>query len=497
MKPGSILADAVSRRFRVHARETRTLKELLVARGRSGGEDVWALRGVSLEIHPGEAVGLVGRNGSGKSTLLRVLAGIIKPTGGRIEVSGRVGSLLELGAGFHPDFSGRENVFLNGSIQGLRRAEIHRRFDEIVAFAELEHAIDRPVRTYSSGMTMRLGFAIAAFLQADVLLLDEVFAVGDENFQRKCFGVIAEFKNRGGTILFVSHDAQSVERLCERSVLLSYGEKAFDGPTHEAIVALPAAARRRARCRRARRGPARVGLGRGRDRRGPPARPGRRGARAVPRGRAARARRRARRSRVRSLRRSSIWRCATGRAFSSPRMPWIPARSAGRRAGSSRVRLDVPDPPLAFGRLYLRLGLVSADGRTLHQLDDALAFLVYPDDDGRGLVRLGGTWSGDAKQDAMSYKSCPDWPELMELAPDLQFKHISVAEAQLPFDVLSKVSHQSLGEVEICCDLEHHVFNATHTDSEIAAALVGHALVRSARVGELRAGWLFLARSMI
>ena len=233
--PGAIVANDVSRRFHVHARETRTLKELLVNRGRRGGEDVWALRGVSLEIEPGQAVGLVGRNGSGKSTLLRVLAGIIRPTSGTVSVEGRIGSLLELGAGFHPDFTGRENVFLNGSIQGLRRAEIRERFDEIVGFAELEHAIDRPVRTYSSGMAMRLGFAIAAFLEADVLLLDEVFAVGDENFQRKCFGVIAAFKNRGGTILFVSHDAHAVERLCERAVLLSHGEKAFEGPTHEAI----------------------------------------------------------------------------------------------------------------------------------------------------------------------------------------------------------------------------------------------------------------------
>ena len=235
-RPGSISAIGLSRRFRVHARETRTLKDLVVARGRTGGQDVWALRDVSAEIVPGEAVGLIGRNGSGKSTLLRVLAGILKPTIGTVEVDGRIGSLLELGAGFHPDFSGRENVYLNGSIQGLRRAEIRERFDEIVAFAEIEHAIDRPVRTYSSGMAMRLGFAIAAFLQADVLLLDEVFAVGDENFQRKCFGVIAAFKNQGGTILFVSHDAQAVERLCERSILLSSGERVYDGPTHEAIA---------------------------------------------------------------------------------------------------------------------------------------------------------------------------------------------------------------------------------------------------------------------
>ena len=222
--------------LRVHGREARTLKDFFVQRGRTEPQDVWALRDVSAAIEPGEAVGLVGRNGSGKSTLLRIVAGIIKPTTGRVAAAGRIGSLLELGAGFHPDFTGRENVFLNGSIQGLPRRLIRERFDEIVAFAELEHAIDRPVRTYSSGMYMRLGFAIAAFLDADTLLLDEVFAVGDEAFQRKCFGRIFEFKQRGGTIVFVSHDAVAVERLCERAVLLQAGEVTFDGPAHEAIV---------------------------------------------------------------------------------------------------------------------------------------------------------------------------------------------------------------------------------------------------------------------
>ena len=236
MTPGAINVDGVSRRFVVRARESYTLKELLVERGRTGAQEIWALRDVSLAIAPGEAVALVGRNGSGKSTLLRLIAGIIKPTEGRVSSGGRVGSLLELGAGFHPDFTGRENVELNGMLQGLTRARIRERFDEIVAFAELEHAIDRPVRTYSSGMTMRLGFAIAAFLEADVLLLDEVFAVGDESFQRKCFGVIAAFKERGGTILFVSHDASAVERLCDRAALLREGTLAFDGPVHEAIT---------------------------------------------------------------------------------------------------------------------------------------------------------------------------------------------------------------------------------------------------------------------
>ena len=189
-----------------------TLKELLVARGRTGAQEVWALRTCRSRSRPESPSGSSDATGPGKSTLLRLIAGIIEPTEGRVVTGGRVGSLLELGAGFHPDFTGRENVELNGMLQGLTRARIRERFDEIVAFAELEHAIDRPVRTYSSGMTMRLGFAIAAFLEADVLLLDEVFAVGDESFQRKCFGVIAAFKERGGTILFVSHDASAVER---------------------------------------------------------------------------------------------------------------------------------------------------------------------------------------------------------------------------------------------------------------------------------------------
>src|SRR4029079_15393774 len=165
-----------------------------------------------------------------------LIAGIITPTSGRVEAAGRVASLLELGGGFHPDFSGRENVYLNGSLYGLQRRAIDERFDEIVAFAELERFIDNPVRTYSSGMYMRLGFAVAAHIDADVLLLDEVFAVGDEEFQRKCFGKIFEFKQRGGTIVFVSHDASAVERLCERAVLLRHGRCEYDGPTHESLT---------------------------------------------------------------------------------------------------------------------------------------------------------------------------------------------------------------------------------------------------------------------
>jgi ABC-type polysaccharide/polyol phosphate transport system ATPase subunit len=235
--PGRIVVDRVSQRFRVSERPYRTIKDLVVARRRAATSEVWALRDVSLEVEPGEALGLVGRNGSGKTTLLKLVSGIFKPTSGHIAVGGRVGSLLELGAGFHPDFTGRENVYLNGSIHGLSKARIRELMDEIIWFAELERFIDLPVRTYSSGMYMRLGFSIAAHIQADVLLLDEVFAVGDEEFQRKCFGKIHEFKGRGGTIVFVSHDAQAVERLCDRAVLLKHGSVVFNGETHDAIAA--------------------------------------------------------------------------------------------------------------------------------------------------------------------------------------------------------------------------------------------------------------------
>jgi len=391
---GEIDVDGVSRRFVVRARETQTLKELLVARGRTGAQEVWAIRDVSLAIAPGEAVGLVGRNGSGKSTLLRLIAGIIAPTVGRVDTGGRVGSLLELGAGFHPDFTGRENVELNGMLQGLTRARIRERFDEIVAFAELEHAIDRPVRTYSSGMTMRLGFAIAAFLEADVLLLDEVFAVGDESFQRKCFGVIAAFKERGGTILFVSHDASAVERLCDRAALLRDGTLAFDGPVHEAIT-------------RYRRALADDGDGPRQD-----------GAARTGSGEA-----RLTSARLVSAEGEERDRFLAGEPFAlevtltgavpAPSLHLevrdgsgllvaedvVATASLGwdERDGGLDLRLDVPAPPLEFGRFELGLALVGADGRLLDRLPRGLPLLVYPEGEGRGLVRLAGTWRAGAK----------------------------------------------------------------------------------------------------
>jgi ABC-2 type transport system ATP-binding protein len=235
VKPGAIFAEGVSRRFRVYPQRNVTLKDAILRRRQLRREEIWALRDVSLVIEPGEAVGIVGRNGSGKTTLLRLIAGIFQPTGGRLEVAGEVGSLLGLGAGFHPDFTGRENVYMNGAIHGLSRSYVHERLEEIVSFAELEEFFDVPVRTYSSGMYMRLGFALATHLDPDILLLDEVFAVGDEAFQRKCFGKILELRERGRTIVFVSHAAPAVERVCERAILLTSGRVAHDGAAREVI----------------------------------------------------------------------------------------------------------------------------------------------------------------------------------------------------------------------------------------------------------------------
>jgi ABC-type polysaccharide/polyol phosphate transport system ATPase subunit len=235
MQPGSIVAENVSRRFRVYPQRHVTLKEAIVRRRHLRPVEVWALSDVSFRIQPGESVGFMGRNGSGKTTLLRLLAGVFRPTSGKLAVAGQVGSLLELGAGFHHDFTGRDNIYLSASIYGLRKQEVDRRFDEIIEFSELESFIDLPVRTYSAGMYMRLGFAIAVNIEADILLLDEVFAVGDEAFQRKCVDRILEFKRQGKTIAFVSHSGAALERMCDRALLLRQGLIEYDGDTGEAI----------------------------------------------------------------------------------------------------------------------------------------------------------------------------------------------------------------------------------------------------------------------
>ncbi len=236
VESGRIRLRGVSRHFRVVHDRNLTLKETMLRRRRTTATEKWALRDVDLDVEPGQAIGIIGQNGSGKSTLLKMLAGIIPPQAGTVEIGGSVASMLELGAGFHPDFTGRENVYMNAAIHGLSEREVDERFDEIVSFAELEEFIDMPVRTYSSGMSMRLAFSISSHVHPDVLLLDEVLAVGDEAFQRKCFGRIFEFRRTGGTLVFVSHDPGAVERVCDRAVLLVDGRIVDDGSTADVLA---------------------------------------------------------------------------------------------------------------------------------------------------------------------------------------------------------------------------------------------------------------------
>lgn len=234
----TIRVQGVWKQFSWHNSRARTLKEFLlslVAMGPRRAEPFWALKDVSFEVQPGQMVGIIGDNGSGKSTVLKLITGISKPSKGEVEVKGRISALLELGAGFHPDFTGRENVFLNASILGLKRQEVEERFDAIVEFAELREFIDQPVKTYSSGMYMRLAFAIAVNVDPDILVIDEVLAVGDAPFQRKCFEQIKRFRREGKTILLVTHDAGAIRDLCDRAIWLQKGKMLADGPPQEVL----------------------------------------------------------------------------------------------------------------------------------------------------------------------------------------------------------------------------------------------------------------------
>jgi homopolymeric O-antigen transport system ATP-binding protein len=220
---GEIVGQGIGRVFKIRLSQNRSLKESILRRELPQTRELWALSDVDFHVEPGEAFGIVGRNGSGKSTLLKLIAHIFAPTTGVLEVGGRVGSLIEIGAGFHPDFTGVENVYLNAAIYGIKRSYVDEHLDEIISFAELEDFAHAPVRTYSSGMYMRLGFSVAMHVNPDILLLDEVLAVGDEAFQNKCFGRIADFKRGGGTIVFVSHDPSAVERVCDQAIMLDHG----------------------------------------------------------------------------------------------------------------------------------------------------------------------------------------------------------------------------------------------------------------------------------
>ncbi len=219
----------------------RALRSTLRGGNRRGGaasrtNDIWALKDVTFEVKRGEAVGIIGRNGAGKSTLLKILSRITEPTTGYADINGRVGSLLEVGTGFHPELTGRENIFLNGAILGMKRGEIIKKFDEMVAFAEVEKFIDTPVKHYSSGMYLRLAFSVAAHLEPEILLVDEVLAVGDMAFQKKCLGKMEDVATEGRTVLFVSHNLGAIKELCRTSVLLRDGLVSFQGPVVEGIV---------------------------------------------------------------------------------------------------------------------------------------------------------------------------------------------------------------------------------------------------------------------
>jgi lipopolysaccharide transport system ATP-binding protein len=225
----AIIVNELHKRFRLSHTSGGSLKALLLSFRPKHYDDVHALKGISFTIKSGETLAVIGTNGSGKSTLLGIMARVYKPTSGDVTMNGRVSCLLELGAGFHPELTGIENVYLNGSILGLSRREITKRMDGIVAFAELEQFIDAPLRTYSNGMIMRLGFAIAIQADPDILLVDEVLAVGDERFQRKCYDKVREFQEMGRTIIFVSHDLKAVREVASRVIWLDSGEIRADG----------------------------------------------------------------------------------------------------------------------------------------------------------------------------------------------------------------------------------------------------------------------------
>jgi len=231
MRDGQITAHDVGVSYRLYREKVSTLKEAVANRFRHlrGAETFWALRHVSLEVAPGEAVALIGHNGSGKSTLLKTMAGVLQPSEGVLATRGRISPMIELGAGFDPELSGRDNVFLNGALLGFTRKQMEAKFDRIVAFSELRDFIEMPIKNYSSGMYARLGFAIAQDVEPDILIVDEVLAVGDERFQEKCKARIQDFRAAGVTFLFVSHSFEAARDLCPRAAVLHHGRLAYDG----------------------------------------------------------------------------------------------------------------------------------------------------------------------------------------------------------------------------------------------------------------------------
>jgi ABC-type polysaccharide/polyol phosphate transport system ATPase subunit len=239
----TVLFDQVSKKYQLGLTRTslpallsqRLIRKRVNDPSRNQNQEFWALKDISFELHSGESLALIGRNGAGKTTMLKLLANITKPTKGSIQTKGKLSALIELGAGFHPDLTGRENIYLNGTILGLNRKDVERQFDEIVGFSELEQFIDTPVKRYSSGMTVRLGFAVASCIEPEILLVDEVLAVGDASFQKKCIKRIESLIASGTSIIFVSHNIYLVQAVCEKALYLQHGEVRMSGPTQEVI----------------------------------------------------------------------------------------------------------------------------------------------------------------------------------------------------------------------------------------------------------------------
>ena len=385
---GEIRGRGLGRVFQIRLTKSRSLKETILRRELPRTRELRALQDVDVHVDPGEAFGIVGPNGSGKSTLLKLIAGIFAPTTGELEVGGRVGSMIELGAGFHPEFTGVENVYLNAAIYGLKRSYVDEHLDEIIRFAELEAFADVPVRAYSSGMYMRLGFSVAMHINPNVLLLDEVLAVGDEGFQQKCFVKIGEFKQRGGTIVFVSHDPGAVERVCDRAIMLEEGRVVEEGPAGEVV---------RAYHRRLVRSPAETLGARDGDSFGP--------------------------CRVHEVRAVAVDGEIRDRFTEGEPMTlelWLYSEEGidgarvtvgirdggGTPVGSQAVedvrlrperlellRLHFPGLPMREGRFFVDVGVAGPDHRELALVERALELSVFGQDAaGAGPIRLGGSW---------------------------------------------------------------------------------------------------------
>jgi ABC-type polysaccharide/polyol phosphate transport system ATPase subunit len=390
--PAAICVSGLGKRYRLQHQGQTTLKTAalrLIARGRPRGEEFWALRRVSFAVRRGETLGIIGRNGAGKSTMLGLIAGTITPTEGTVETSGRISSLLELGAGFHPDLTGRENVFLNGSILGLRRRDIRDRFDAIVAFSELERFIDLPVKHYSSGMFVRLAFAVAMEVDPEILIVDEVLSVGDERFRDKCRTRIGEFRRRGKTFLIVSHDMDTIEAICDRVLVLDRGETVLEDAPARAVNEYHAI----------------NALGQGE---GPAVREwGTREAEILG-------------VELRSARGEEVttlgaregftahvrWRAA--RRIENPVFGFALGDSEGRVLygtntaidgcpipaieGSGAIALEVGPLPFLRGRYHLTFAIHSRDHRIFHRLDNCRTIMVAPDGEHAGTIRLAARW---------------------------------------------------------------------------------------------------------